>query len=129
MIHAVFKDRESLKACLQELKDRDLGLSVAISGCLEDVLKTCTEADLSAHTVQYALGIHGKREKLPDKKVLDIATMCGHAMVSTNLISHLTEKISKGGMTYAKAAEMLSSMCDCGIFNPHKAERILRQMV
>lgn len=129
LIHAVFKDQQSLKACLQEIKDRDLGVSVAISGCLEETRKICAGVDLPVHTVQYSLGIHGKQEKLPDKKVLDIATMCGHAMVSTHLITDLIGKIGKGKITHAKAADTLSRMCDCGIFNPHRAERLLRKMV
>ena len=129
LIHAVFKDRDSLKACLNELKDRDLGVSVSVSGCLEGVNETCAEVGLNPHTMQYALGIHGKTDKLPDEKVLNIATICGHAMVSTNLIAHVIEKISKKRMTHAEAAEKLCGMCDCGIFNPHKAERLLRQMV
>ena len=40
--HAVFKDREALKRCLAELKDRDLGISVVVSGLHDEV-----EGDLS----------------------------------------------------------------------------------
>lgn len=129
MIHAVFKDRQSLRNCLEEIKERDLGISVAISGCDEAVRETCAEIGLFPHTAQYSLGIHGKREKLPDEEVLEIATMCGHAMVSTRLIAYVVEQIGKGKMTHAEAAAKLSEMCDCGIFNPHRAERLLRQMV
>jgi hypothetical protein len=129
LIHAVFKDRESLRACLVEIKGRDLGISIAISGCDEEVRETCAELDLAPHTVQYSLGIHGKQDKLPDEDVLAIATMCGHAMVSTRLIGHVIDRIGKGKMTHVEAAARLASMCDCGIFNPHRAERLLRTMV
>jgi hypothetical protein len=89
----------------------------------------CAELALSRHTVQYSLGIHGNRERLPDEDVLEIATMCGHAMVSTNLIVHVLERIGLGKMTHSEAAALLSGMCDCGVFNPHRAERLLREMV
>ena len=45
--HAVFKDRETLKACLKELKERDFGISVVISGLYEDVERLCAEVGLS----------------------------------------------------------------------------------
>jgi hypothetical protein len=41
---------------------------------------------------------------------------------------HLAERITKGKMTYEKAAKELSRMCTCGIFNPHRAENILRKL-
>ena len=129
LIHAVFKDRETLKACLEEIKRKDLGLSVAVSGLFDEVKKTCHEIGLTPHTVQYSLGISGKTELLPDERVLEVTTMCGHAMVSPNLIAHLIEKIGKGKMTCAEAAMELSRQCECGIFNPARAERLLREMV
>lgn len=129
MIHAVFRDRESLRRCLEEIREHDLGISVAVSGCDEEVQETCAELGLSRHTVQYSLGVHGNRERLPGGHVLEIATMCGHAMVSTRLIAHVVDRIGSGKMTHAEAAAQLSGMCDCGIFNPHRAERLLREMV
>jgi len=128
IIHAVFSSQEKLRSCLQELQARDLGISVAISGCNEDVGRICEELRLNSHTIHYSLGVHGKREKLPGENTLAIATMCGHAMVSSNLISDVIEKIAKGRMTHAEGAEKLSRMCDCGIFNKTKAERLLRQI-
>lgn len=55
--------------------------------------------------------------------------MCGRAMVSPNLLSHLIKKIDKGKKTHAEAALELSRQCECGIFNPSRAERLLREMV
>ena len=129
MIHAVFKNRETMKACLEEIKNKDLGLSVSVSGLFDEVKKTCHEIGLTPHTVQYSLGSIGKTELLPDERVLEITTMCGHAMVSPNLLSHLIKKIDKGKMTHAEAALELSRQCECGIFNPSRAERLLREMV
>ena len=129
IIHAVFSSLERLQSCLRELQSRDLGISVAVSGCNEAVGKACDELGLSPHTVQYSLGIHGKCEKLPGEDTLAIATMCGHAMVSKNLIAHMIERIAAGKMTHAEGASKLSRMCDCGVFNKHKAERLLKQII
>lgn len=129
IIHAVFSNRDQLASSLAELKKRDLGISVAVSGFCEDVKKVATDIGLIPHTVQYSLGIHGNVEKLPSEPVLAITTMCGHAMVSRNLVADLVTRIGKGKMTHAAAAQKLCGLCDCGIFNRHKAERLLRKMV
>ena len=129
LIHAVFKDRDVMKACLSELKSKDLGLSVTVSGLFEEVKGACREIGLVPHTVQCSLGAVGKTEKLPDEKALEITTMCGHAMVSPNLLAHLIKKIGSGKMAHADAALELSRQCECGIFNPARAERLLKQMV
>ena len=127
--HAVFKDRETLKACLKELKDRDFGISVVVSGLHDEVDKLSREIGLSPHTVQYSLGIYGKTELLPDEKVLEITTMCGHALVSPYLVEELVDRISSGKVTCKEAAKELSSRCECGIFNPHRAEKLLMKMI
>lgn len=129
MVHAVFKAKEPLQACLRELKERDLGISVAVSGCDERVREACAEIGLAPHTVQHSLGVLGRTEKLPDEHVLEVATMCGHAMVSPRLVAHVVDRIDKGKMTYEEGAARLSTMCDCGVFNPHRAERLLREMI
>ncbi len=129
LIHAVFKDKETLKACLKEIKNKNLGLSVAVSGLFDEVSQTCRETGLTPHTVQYSLGMSGKTDLLPDEKVLEITTMCGHAMVSPNLIAHLVKKIGQKKLTCAEAALELSRQCECGIFNPARAERLLQEMI
>jgi hypothetical protein len=129
ILNVVFKDRDGLKACLQEIKDRDFGVSIIISGLYAEVKKICTEIGLSPHTVGLSLGFHGKIEKLPDRSVLDITTMCGHHMVSHNLVGKMVRKISnKKGPCEEEAAE-LSRQCVCGAFNPHRAELILAKKV
>ena len=128
IIHAVFKDRGKLKACLQEIKGRDFGISVVISGLCEETQKICSETGLSPHTVNYSLGIHGKTERLPEEGVLEINTLCGHGMVSFNLIRHMLKEIGKGEITCRDAAKKLSRMCDCGVFNTYRAEKLLRRM-
>ena len=126
--HVVFKDREILKACLREMKEKEFGISVVISGLYEEVEKICAEVGLSPHTVNQSLGIHGKTERLPEEKVLEIITMCGHAMVSPNLVLHMVKDIKEGKITCEKAAKELSRLCDCGIFNTYRAQKLLEKM-
>lgn len=125
---AVFKDREKVKACLQELKERDFGISVVVSGLYEETNKICSEIGLAPHTVNLSLGVHGNTGKLPEERVLEIHTMCGHAVVSFNLILHMVREIKAGKITCKEAAKKLSRMCDCGLFNPYRAEKILKKM-
>jgi len=127
--HAVFKDRERLKACLQDLKDGNFGISIVVSCLYDEVNKICEELGLSPHTVNQSLGIHGKTEKLPQESVLEIHTMCGHALVSFHLIDHMLNEIRDGATTCEKAAHELSRMCDCGIFNTDRAEKLLRKII
>ena len=125
IIHVVFKDRETLKACLKEIKERDFGISAVISGLCGEAEKICSEIGLAPHTVNYSLGIHGNTERVPEGEVLEMHTMCGHAMVSANLIQHLIGEIDRGRTTCKEAARKLSRMCDCGIFNTYRAEKLL----
>jgi hypothetical protein len=129
VVHAVFKDRETLKSCLKEIKARDFGMSVVISGFYEEVKKICEEVGLSPHTVNQSLGIHGRRERLPNKYILAINTMCGHMMVSQNLVKEMVKEIKEKKISYELASKNLSRMCECGIFNPYRTEKLLRKMV
>jgi hypothetical protein len=127
--HAVFKDRETLTSCLMELKERDFGISVVVSGLLDEVVSICHEVGLPLHTVEHSLGVHGRTDRLADESVLEITTMCGHAMVSPNLVRRMLEEVENGKTSLRAAATELSRMCDCGIFNPFRAEKLLEQML
>ena len=72
-----------------------------------------------------SLGVWGKTELLPSKEVLEITTMCGHAMVAANWVEKMIEDIKKGKTTPEKAAEKLAKPCECGIFNPTRAAELL----
>jgi hypothetical protein len=54
--------------------------------------------------------------------------MCGHGMVSVNLILKMVEKVKKRKVTAEKAAEQLFKPCMCGIFNPHRAAKLLTRL-
>ncbi len=129
LIHAVFKDRQTLQRCLKELKERDFGISVVVSGIHHDTEETCAAIGLSPHTVQYSLGVHGKTSLLPEEGVLEITTMCGHALVSPHLVQHLLGRIAAGEISTAQGALELSGRCACGIFNPYRAEKLLERLL
>ncbi len=127
--HAVFKDRETLKQCLAELKRRDLGISVVVSGLHEEVREVCRETGLSPHTVQHSLGLHGRTERLPGEGILEIVTMCGHGLVSAYLVEDLLKRVEKGELSPPDAAVHLSARCECGIFNPFRAEKLINKLL
>ncbi|MDI6726490.1 MAG: hypothetical protein QMD32_05960, partial [Smithellaceae bacterium] len=74
IIHVVFKDRETLQACLKEIKEREFGISTVISALCSETQKICSEIGLSPHTVNYSLGIHGKTDRVPVGEALEIHT-------------------------------------------------------
>ena len=129
LLHAVFKDRDKLKSCLQEIKEGNFGMSVVLSGIYADVEQLCGEIGLTPHTVEHSLGIHGNTDRLPGENFLEISTMCGHSLVSPHLIRHLVGKIKAGRLTCQDAADELSRGCACGVFNPYRAGKILQKIV
>lgn len=129
VIHAVFNDRESVIKALKALKKADLGLSIVVSGLFSEVETACHCADLKPHTINQSLGRWGNTAKLPKTEIVEIQTMCGHGMVSVNLINKAIDQIKAGKTTPEKAAEILFKPCMCGIFNPHRAALLLRSLI
>ncbi|HWT81320.1 MAG TPA: hypothetical protein VN648_21210 [Candidatus Methylomirabilis sp.] len=58
-----------------------------------------------------------------------MTTMCGHGMVPANLVEKLIREIKRGKKTVREAALELTRPCHCGIYNPARAERLLRRPV
>ena len=130
IVHVVFNDLEAVVQVLRELKSADLGVSVVISGLFSGTRECCQRAglEMAPHTVEYSLGVWGARGLLPDEQILQIATMCGHGMVSFNLVTRMVEEIAAGRLTSEEAALQLAEPCVCGVFNPARAARLLREM-
>ncbi len=129
IIHGVFTDPEKVAQVLKDLKEADLGVSVVVSGLHDETEKSCLEADLQKHTIEHSLGIFGQLKKLPSDEVLQLTTMCGHGMVPVNLLERVVGKIKRGKKTYREAAIELTRPCHCGIYNPVRAERLLKRLV
>ncbi|MCL5026026.1 MAG: hypothetical protein M1531_05975 [Chloroflexi bacterium] len=128
MVHAVFTDPAVLAALLKELKEADLGLSVTVSGLFETLGECCGRAGLHPYGIEQSLGIIGRVERLPSEPVLEIATMCGHGLVSTRLIEALAQQIREGETTPEDGAREMARQCVCGIFNPVRAKELLEAM-
>jgi hypothetical protein len=126
--HVVFDNPRALTEFLKEVKEAELGLSVVVSGIFEIVDKCLEEAGLKHHTANFSLGIWGKTEKLPGTDILEVTTMCGHALISPNLVRTMVKEIKVGTKTPEEAAKTLTPNCTCGIFNPARAAELLAAM-
>jgi hypothetical protein len=128
IVHGVFNDRETVANVLGDLKEADLGMSVVVSGPFRCVGEICRDTGLNPHSVDYSLDIWGKREKLPSDDILEVTTMCGHAMVASNLVKLLVNDIKAGNISLEDAGKELAKLCECGIFNPSRAAELLNAM-
>jgi len=128
IVHAVFDNPGAVAKVLSELRERDLGVSVIVSGLFDEVGKCLCAAGLEAHTIEHSLGIKGQVSKLAPPGVLPITTMCGHGMVSANLASKAIMDIKRGRATPGEAAKTIAKPCECGVFNPARAARLLHDL-
>ncbi len=128
IVHAVFVNKETVTEALKELKEADLGISVVVSGIFENVDECIEKAGLKHHTANFSLGIWGRTEKLPSNDILEVTTMCGHAMIAPNLVKSMVAEIKAGTKTPEAAAKVLAPQCACGIFNPARTAKLLAAM-
>ena len=130
IVHFVFTDQETVEKVLAELKKEDLGTSVVVSGLVDTTDALCKKVGLGhMHTVEFSGGIHGKLSLLPEKPVLEVMTMCGHGMVASNLVREMADQVKKGKKTLEEAGIELAKPCQCGVFNPKRAEKLLKRML
>jgi hypothetical protein len=113
---------------LKALKTEDLGLSVVVSGLFDNVQACCKQAGIEGHTVNQSLGRWGRTDRLPPDDILEINTMCGHGMVTVDLIEKIAKEVKEGSLLPEEGAENLFRPCMCGIFNPYRAAKLLRKM-
>lgn len=126
-IRGVFTKKEQVVEFLKRIKAKDLGQSVVITGVLTEVLPACKEAGVTPHSINYSLGVWGKKEKLPDEITLSITTMCGHHMIPPKFVKHIMQQVEIGKMTPEEGANRLSDFCYCGIFNQVRCADIIRK--
>jgi hypothetical protein len=125
---AVFTDLDTLQKVVEELIRADLGISINISGLLEEVQQCCRKAGLERHSIEHSLGFWGTKDRLPEREILEFNTMCGHGMVSFNLIRKMIEYVKLRRLTPKKAARIMAKCCECGVFNPARAETLLEKI-
>jgi hypothetical protein len=125
---AVFTDLDTLQKVIDELIRADLGISINISGLLDEVQACCRKAGRERHSVEHSLGVWGAKDRLPEREILEVNTLCGHGMVSFNLIRKMVEYVKLRRLTAQKAANIMAKCCECGAFNPVRAEQLLEKM-
>ena len=62
-----FSSKEKLAEVLRRLKEADLGLSITVSGLIDEVIPLAQEMGIKPHTVNLSMGILGKTEKLAER--------------------------------------------------------------
>lgn len=127
-VGCVHSDRAALRETLRELKERDFGISIIVSGVIDEVFGVCDEIGLQPHTIDLSLGIWGNRKLLPKAELLEITTMCGHAMIPSSLVDDLIAKVRAKTLTAEKAALELAKPCVCGIFNQKRAAELIAEL-
>jgi hypothetical protein len=126
-VSAVFDDPARLEDFLRELREADLGISINIAALTDETRTCCQRAGITRHSVEYSLGFHGDLNRLPDRRVLELSTMCGHGMVAHNLAKKMIDWVKEGRRDPNQAATYLAKFCTCGIYNTTRAVRILEQ--
>lgn len=124
--NGVFTDRDTVRDTVKELKEANLGLSTVISGVYTETKSIADELGFVPHTVNFSLGIWGKKELLPEPEILEIVTLCGHGMISQHLVRFYMNKVAKGYDAH-KAALELGHFCYCAIANIDRIETVLRK--
>ena len=130
IVQCTFDNRDKIVALLRELKDRRPGISVIISGVTDVVQQCMHEAGLGPiHSLEYSLGTWGAIERLPDYPILKLLTMCGHAMIASDLVGKMIRDIKRGRRTIRDCCVELAQCCTCGNFNVTRGENILREVL
>lgn len=125
---AVFTDLDTLQNVIEELIRADLGISINISGLLDEVRECCRKAGIRRHSVEHSLGFWGAGDRLPEREIMEFNTMCGHGMVSFNFVRKMIDYVKLRRLTPKKAATIMAGCCECGAFNPIRAERLLEKV-
>jgi hypothetical protein len=124
-LRGVFASEAQVTQFLSAMKAADLELCVIITGPLQNVYHACRAAGLTPHTINYSIGVFGKKEAIADEQTLAITTMCGHHMIPDRYVARVRSKVRRGKTRAEKAALKMAKMCPCGIFNQQRAAALL----
>lgn len=128
-VYSAFHGREKLKEALIRLKEADEGISIVVSGLIDRVREVASEIGLNPHTINLSLGIHGRTDRLPPPDIRQFTTMCGHGMVSPDLVRDVIRKVKTGKLSCWEGSLTLAAPCACGIYNPHRSEELLKELI
>jgi hypothetical protein len=129
IVQAVYTEIGSVRKALKALKEADLGMSVVVSGLYDQVARATRTVGLKPHTVNISLGVWGRTDLLPkDSEVIDTLTMCGHALISRNLVYKLAKDVKRERISPEEAGRILARCCTCGVFNPIRAAKLVESL-
>jgi len=123
----VFEEKEKVDKVLRELAEADLGMSIVVSGLYDEVADCCHKTGLKPHTKNYSLGFWGNPEKIPEQRLLELTTMCGHSLIAPSLALNLAGRVAKG-FPAATASEKMARQCLCELFNTKRGEILLEEL-
>lgn len=126
-VAAVFDNPDAVVAFIRELKAADIGLSINISARLDKARECARFAGIERHSVEYSLGFFGQTDRMADRQTVELATMCGHGMLSFTFVRKLIDWVKQGRRTPEQAAVTMARFCSCGVFNTTRACRLLRK--
>lgn len=136
VISALYTDLDGVCGLLVDLqgswleRNRREGnpISIVLSGLFEDAAKCCSRTGLKPHTYLQTLGLWGTVDRVPKDGEREILAMCGHGMIAVGRVRHLAERIARGEISAAEAADEIAKPCVCGIVNRERAERIFLRL-
>jgi hypothetical protein len=123
-VAAVFDNIDAVEGFVEELRREDLGISINISALIDRAQECCDDTGITRHSVEYSLGFMGRTDRLADRQVLELSTMCGHGMISFAFARKMIDWVREGRRTPEQACQYFSRFCSCGIFNPTRAREI-----
>ncbi|MBW6486901.1 MAG: hypothetical protein K0B01_12210 [Syntrophobacterales bacterium] len=126
-VYSVFNDREKLKQALALIKEADEGISIMVSGIIDDVRQIAAELGITPHMVNLSLGIHGRTDRLAPADIREFTTMCGHGVVSPHLVKDMIRRVKTGKISEWDGSVIMAEPCTCGIFNPYRSAELLRE--
>ena len=127
-LRGIFTTKDKLETFLVKMREEDIGFSVTISGLFEEIFAVCRRLHIKPHSVNLSLGTWGKKELLPPEELLNITTMCGHSLISPNLVQKLLEEAKEKGQSPEEISLRLAELCPCGVFNHVRAAKLIRNL-
>ena len=81
------------------------------------------------HSLEYSLGTWGHTELLPDYEILKTTTMCGHAMIASDLVKKMVRDVKRGRRTMQDCIKEMAECCTCGNYNLTRGENLFREVM
>lgn len=126
----IFDNKASVAGVIKELGEGDFGFCTVVAGIFDEVLDVSRKAPVAySHTINMSAETFGRLELLPEPKVLEINTMCGHHFISRYLVKHLAGQVKAGRMSAEDAAVELGKQCTCNFFNVVRGAKLLKEYI